>query len=67
MKILSKLALVAIILILLISSSAAKVDSLQEMTMVVPAQSIARTVEPMLPYKIDFGKNFVVALYRVDA
>jgi len=63
MKIISKSISVALILLSLVSLAAAQVDRLQEMTMVVPAQSIARTIEPLLPYKIDFGKNFVGDLY----
>jgi len=63
MKAKSRYSCVTIVLLLLVSVAAAQVDRLQEMTMVVPAQSIARTIEPLLPYKIDFGKNFVGGLY----
>ena len=63
MKISNRFALAVIILLLLVSASAAQVDSLKEMTVVVPAQSIARAIKPMLPYQIDFGKNFIGSLY----
>ena len=33
------------------------------MTVVVPAESIARAIKPLLPYKIDFGKNFVGSFF----
>jgi hypothetical protein len=54
---------VAIIMLLLFSSSIAGTDDLQEMTVVVPAQSIARAIEPLLPYKIDLGNNFVGSFF----
>jgi hypothetical protein len=63
MKILNRSALVVIIFLLLISVSTAQVDSFKEMTVVVPAQSIARAIKPLLPYNIDFGKNFVGSLF----
>lgn len=63
MKALKKSVFVAIILLLLVSLSTAQVDSLKEMTVVIPAQSIARAIEPMLPYRMDFGKNFIGSLY----
>lgn len=47
----------------LVSVSTAQVDSLKEMTVVVPEESIARAIEPLLPYKMDFGKNFIGSLY----
>ncbi len=63
MKILNRSILAIVILLLLISSSTAQVDSLKEMTVVVPAQSLARAIKPMLPYQMDFGKNFIGSLY----
>ncbi len=59
MKVLNNCAFVSIILLLLVSSSTAQVNSLKEMTVVVPAESIARVIKPLLPYKIDLGKNFL--------
>ena len=63
MKVLNRSVFVAVILLLLVSSSTARVDSLKEMTVVIPAQSLARAIKPMLPYKMDFGKNFIGSLY----
>ncbi len=63
MKALNRSVFAAVILLILVSSSTAQVDSLKEMTVVVPAESIARAIEPLLPYKMDFGKNFIGSLY----
>ena len=63
MKALNKSVFVVIILLILVCSSTAQVDSLKEMTVVVPAESIARALEPLLPYKMDFGKNFIGSLF----
>ena len=51
------------ILFLLVSSSTAQVDSLKETTVVVPAESLARVIKPLLPYKIDLGKNFLGSFF----
>jgi len=59
MKVFNRSAFVAIILLLLVTASTAQVDSLKEMTVVVPADSIARVIKPLLPYRIDLGKNFL--------
>ena len=63
MKVLNRSVLAIVVLLLLASSSAAQVDSLKEMTLVVPAQSLARAIQPVLPYQMDFGKNFIGSLY----
>jgi hypothetical protein len=63
MKVLKSSALVSIILLLLVSSATAQVNDLREMTVVVPAQSLAKAIKPLLPYKIDLGKNFVGSFY----
>jgi len=63
MKVLKRSAFVSIILLLLVSSSTAQVDSLKEMTVVVPAESIARVIKPLLPYKLDLGKNFLGSFF----
>jgi len=60
---LQKVVCAAAILLLLVSWSAAKADSLREMTMVIPAQSLAKVIEPLLPYPIDLGKNFLGSFY----
>jgi hypothetical protein len=63
MKIPSRSAFVTIALLILVSSSAAQVDSLKEMTVVVPAQSLEKAIQPLLPYKIDLGKNFIGSFF----
>jgi len=55
--------LTAIIIFLLVAPSTAQVDNLKEMTVVMPAQSIARAIKPLLPYKIDLGKDFVGSFF----
>jgi hypothetical protein len=63
MKIINKSAFVVIILLLLVAPATAQVDNLKEMTVVMPAQSIARAIKPLLPYKIDLGKDFVGSFF----
>ena len=63
MKILLRVAYVAMALFLVVSPSTAQVDNLKEMTVVLPAQSIARAIKPLLPYKIDLGKDFVGSFF----
>ncbi|MBT8364665.1 MAG: hypothetical protein KJP23_08160 [Deltaproteobacteria bacterium] len=52
-----------IFFLLIVSSSTAQVSGLQEMTMVIPAQSLAKVIQPLLPYKIDLGKNFLGSFF----
>ena len=63
MKVINRCAFASIILLLLVSSSTAQVDSLKETTVVVPAESIARAIKPLLPYKIDLGENFLGSFF----
>jgi len=63
MNVFSRSVLVPLLLLLLSTSLSAQVDSLKEMTAVIPAQSLARAIKPLLPYKMDFGKNFIGSLY----
>ncbi|MCP4629967.1 MAG: hypothetical protein GY850_41635 [bacterium] len=63
MKVLFRVVYVAIILFLPVSPSTAQVDNLKEITVVMPAQSIARAIKPLLPYKIDLGKDFVGSFF----
>jgi hypothetical protein len=63
MKILNRSVFTAIIIFLLVAPSTAQVDNLKEMTVVMPAQSIARAIKPLLPYKIDLGKDFVGSFF----
>ena len=59
MKYLRKIVYMSIVLFLLVSLSAAQAEDFEEMTVVVPEQSIARVIEPLLPYKIDLGKELI--------
>ena len=63
MKVLFRVAYVAMALFLLVAPATAQVDNLKEMTVVMPAQSIARAIKPLLPYKIDLGKDFVGSFF----
>lgn len=63
MRALNRSVIVAVFLFLLVSSSPAQVGSLKEMTVVLPAQSLARAIKPVLPYQMDFGENFIGSLY----
>ena len=47
-----------ILLLLLFSAVPAQVKNIKELTVVVPAESIANFIHPLLPYSIDIGKNF---------
>jgi hypothetical protein len=63
MKGLNGSACVFILLFLLVSLSTAQVDGLKEMTVVFPAQSVSRAIQPLLPYKIDLGQNFIGSFF----
>ena len=63
MKVFNRSVLAAVVLLFLVSLSTAQVNDLKEMTAVIPAQSLARAIKPLLPYKMDFGKNFIGSLY----
>jgi len=47
-----------ILFFLLCSPASAQVKNIKELTVVVPAESIAKFIQPLLPYRIDIGKNF---------
>jgi hypothetical protein len=53
-----KLPVIAIIFFLLFSPAPAQVRNTKELTVVVPAESIAKFIQPLLPYSIDMGENF---------
>jgi hypothetical protein len=53
-----KLPVIAIIFFLLFSQAPAQVRNTKELTVVVPAESIAKFIQPLLPYSIDMGENF---------
>lgn len=48
---------------LLVCSSSAQSDSLKEMTVVLPAQSLAKVITSLLPYPIDLGENFIGSFF----
>jgi hypothetical protein len=58
MKKLYGIVFASVIFLLIASSSIAQVDRFQEMTIVVPTQSLTKVIKPMLPYKIDLNENF---------
>jgi hypothetical protein len=59
MTVIHRPAVVAILLLLAVFASSVQADSLSEMTIVVPAESILSVIKPLLPYQIDLGKNFL--------
>ncbi len=59
MKIARHSAMVMVLLLSIVFSSPAQADDLTEITVVAPADSIARAIKPMLPYRIDLGNNFL--------
>ena len=63
MKRICEVVFAAAVFLFIVSSAAAQVNDLREMTMVVPAQSLAKAIKPLLPYPIDLGKNFLGSFY----
>ena len=63
MKRLHIIAINLILFLLPITLSTGQAKNSDAMTIMVPAESIARTIKPLLPYKIDFGKNFSGSLW----
>jgi len=63
MEKLPKVALAVVVSFLIVSSVVAMSNDLREMTMVVPAESLAKAIKPLLPYPIDLGKNFLGSFY----
>jgi hypothetical protein len=53
----------AILVLLLISPSTAEKKNANAVTVVVPAESIAQFIKPLLPYRIDIGENFSGAIW----
>ena len=47
-----------ILFFLLFSPAPAQVRNAKELTVVIPAESIAKFIQPLLPYSIDMGENF---------
>ena len=48
-----------ILFFLLFSPASAQVKNIEELTVVLPAESIAKFIQPLLPYSIDIGKKFL--------
>ena len=59
MKKVYKVVFATAVLIIIASAATAQINELQEMTMVIPAESLAKVVKSLLPYEIDLGRNFV--------
>jgi hypothetical protein len=59
MKIKLQAVYVTVLFCLLVSVSSAPAGGLTETTVVVPAESIARVIKPLLPFRVDLGNNFV--------
>ena len=47
-----------ILLFLCVTPATAQVKNFEELTVVVPAESIAKFIQPLLPYRIDIGEDF---------
>jgi len=47
-----------LLFLLLFLPAPAQVKNIKELTVVVPAESIVKFIQPLLPYSIDIGKNF---------
>ena len=58
MKKLNMIVIVSTLFFLLFSQASAQVKNIKELTVVVPAESIAKFIQPLLPYRIDIGKDF---------
>ena len=64
MKKLPTITIALILFLILFSQSPAQVKkNIKELTVVVPAESIAKFIQPLLPYSINIGKNFSGAFY----
>jgi len=58
MKKLPTITITFILFFLLFFPAPAQVKNIKELTVVVPAESIAKFIQPLLPYSINIGKNF---------
>jgi len=63
MKRLYKVVFAVAAFFLLVCSSSAQSDGLKEMTVVLPAQSLAKVITSLLPYPIDLGENFIGSFF----
>jgi len=58
MKKLPAISITFILIFILFSVAPAQIKNIKELTVVVPAESIAKFIQPLLPYSINIGKNF---------
>ena len=58
MKKLHIFGVATILTLFFVSPAIAEKKNSDELSIVVPADSIARFIKPLLPYRIDFGENF---------
>ena len=52
------ITITSLLFFLLFFPAPAQVKNIKELTVVVPAESIVKFIQPLLPYSIDIGKNF---------
>jgi hypothetical protein len=58
MKKISVIIITFAFIFLQFSPTSAQIKNIKELTVVIPAESIAKFIQPLLPYNIDIGKNF---------
>ena len=58
MKKLPAISITFILIFILFSPAPAQIKNIKELTVVVPAESIAKFIQPLLPYSINIDKNF---------
>ena len=58
MKKVSAITMTFIFFFIFFSAAFAQVKNIKELTVVVPAESIAKFIRPLLPYNINIGDNF---------
>ena len=58
MKKIPWITIIPILSFVLFSQTSAQIKNFKELTVVVPAESIVKFIQPLLPYRIDVGKNF---------
>ena len=63
MKRLTCIVLFPAILVLVVLPATAQVNGLHETTMVIPAESLPKIIAPLLPFKLDLGKNFIGSFF----
>ncbi len=53
-----KISAIAAIFLLLLSPTHVQAKKFKELTVAMPAESMAKFIQPLLPYRIDMGENF---------